>query len=173
MNWANSQESHANPPYRQESELCTAWDAGYDEGRIDGAVAAYRHLCPQQKIAPSDGSETEDEKTNRKLADWYRKQLRECQTDLLAARNKNNDDGIEIARLLAELKATQENLTAMIDEALRKSKRLDEVEKEMRDYRKELVELRLYLDQEGYTQRVRWIKETLDKYPSPTYIPDK
>lgn len=69
-------------------------------------------------------------------------------------RTEGEANSIQIAGLLASNKEWGEKYIAM--------------EKEMLDYRRELVELKLYLDQEGYVQRVRWLQELLDKYPSPT-----
>lgn len=47
IEWANNQPPVTKTPYRQERELMTAWEAGYEEGQMDGAIATYRHLHSQ------------------------------------------------------------------------------------------------------------------------------
>lgn len=49
-----------------------------------------------QKATPSDGSETEDEKTYRKLSEWYLKQLRECQDELRAIKFSQPSPGLRV-----------------------------------------------------------------------------
>lgn len=82
---------------------CPNW-AKYDAGSgqkaswSEGAKAAYRHLS-SQKATPSDGSETEDEKTYRKLSEWYLKQLRECQDELRAIKSSQPSPGLSESEL--------------------------------------------------------------------------
>lgn len=96
---------------------------------------------------------------------------KEPSPDLTAARNEISTQGEQISRLLASNKEWQEkyahqgnNLTAMIDEALQKSKRLDSIEKEMGDYRSALEKVR---DDPNKHETIRkFIERVLAKYSS-------
>lgn len=97
---------------------------------------------------------------------------KESSQDLTAARNEISTQGDQIARLLASNKEWQEkyahqgnNLTAMIDQALQKSKEADAY----RNMLETLKERGSRTAQTGriYTPTALWINDLLEKYPSP------